>query len=124
MENKTLFSKTDKTPKAMRGQAALVYEALSADGQTVEQITEKILANLVTRQDPMRISAYYLCVFKKQGLVTAVRPTPPVAEAKVEEPTVDAPATEEPSDIEPSGEQLVSELPVLNADEHVDLIEG
>jgi hypothetical protein len=106
MEAKTLFSKTDKTPKAMRGQAALVYEALTNEGQTVGAITETIVgAGLVTRQDPERIAAYYLCIFKKQGLVNAVRPI-----VVAEETPAEAPATDEIVDVvENEDGELVNE---------------
>lgn len=59
-----------------KGQAALVYEILQAgDGQpkTVKEIADLLDVNpaFKTRQTATRIAAYYVCVFKKAGLVTA-----------------------------------------------------
>ena len=70
---KSVFVRTEKkNDKAIKGQAALVLEALdnAEGGQTVEQLTATIQGlGLVTRQAPERITSYYLCIFKKQGLV-------------------------------------------------------
>jgi hypothetical protein len=73
---KTMFVRTEReNTKNLKGQAALVMEALEmrTEPATVEVLTEDIKElGLVTRQDPTRITAYYLCIFKKQGLVRAV----------------------------------------------------
>jgi hypothetical protein len=74
---KTLFERTERElNKVLKGQAALVMEALDgAEGpSTVEALTATIKdLGLVTRQDPERITSYYLCIFKKAGLVRAVQ---------------------------------------------------
>lgn len=87
---KTLFVRTEKQSKELKGQAALVLEALDVRDEpaTIEQLTEDIKnLGLVTRQAPERIAAYYLCIFKKQGLVRTVQPEPeaPAAEVVSEE---------------------------------------
>jgi len=77
MTNKTVFVRTEKAPKQeLRGQAAVVLEAIEAreDGGTIEQLGHDVTGTLVTRQDPERVVAYYLCIFKKQGLVRATKP--------------------------------------------------
>jgi hypothetical protein len=74
---KTLFERTEReNTKNLKGQAALVMEALdNADGPAdVPALTEVIKElGLITRQDPERITAYYLSIFKKQGLVRTVQ---------------------------------------------------
>lgn len=76
MNNKTIFVRTEREAKPLRGQAALVLEAIEArpEGGSIEQIAKDISETLVTRQDPERVVAYYACIFKKQGVVRAVRP--------------------------------------------------
>jgi hypothetical protein len=83
------FVRTERASKELKGQAALVLEALdAAEGpQTVEQLTATIKdLGLVTRQAPERITSYYLCIFKKQGLVRVVEPEPSTDES-VDEPS-------------------------------------
>lgn len=71
----TVWIRTDKAASdKTRGQAVLVLNAITEhpEGITAEDITTDIVANgLVTRQEPSRITAYYLSMFKKQGLVVA-----------------------------------------------------
>ena len=72
---KTVFERTEREAKPMKGQAALVLEAIetATEPQTVEQLTATIVdLGLVTRQLPERITSYYLCIFKKMGLVRTV----------------------------------------------------
>jgi hypothetical protein len=79
-----MASKFVRTAKEMakepRGQAALVLEALAtAPGpQTIAEITESIKDNLVTRQDPERVVAYYITMFKKSGIVATAKDPEPV----------------------------------------------
>lgn len=75
----TKFTRTAKAAKESKGQAALVLAALSTEtGKTIPEITAAIVeAGLKTVQAPERIAAYYLTIFKKQGIVTAsVEETP------------------------------------------------
>lgn len=76
MNNKTVFTRTEREAKPLRGQAAVVLEAVEAreQGGTIEQLAKDVSETLVTRQDPERVVAYYLCIFKKQGIVRATRP--------------------------------------------------
>ncbi len=94
---KTLFVRTERASKELKGQAALVLESLDSrtEPATVAQITEDIKnLGLVTRQDPERIAAYYLCIFKKQGLVRTVEP-PKEAEGSTEQEPVSEEVAEE-----------------------------
>jgi hypothetical protein len=88
-DTKTLFTRTSKEARALKGQAAIVLEALEAANQpmTIESLAKVIGAEaLRTRQDPERVVAYYLCIFKKEGVVTATRPvTVAVAKNEVED---------------------------------------
>jgi hypothetical protein len=86
--SKTYVRTSRKSKDGVKGQAKLVLDALDMRGEgTVEELTGDIKElGLVTRQAPERITSYYLCIFKKQGLVT-VRETPDPVEdagAKVE----------------------------------------
>jgi hypothetical protein len=76
VNNKTVFTRTEREAKPLRGQAAVVLEAVEArtDGGTIEQLAKDVSETLVTRQDPERVVAYYLCIFKKQGIVRVTRP--------------------------------------------------
>lgn len=99
------FARTKKTMgRALKGQAALVLEALDArDGvpATVEALTKDIVdMGLVTRQAPDRITSYYLCIFKKQGLVRLQTIETPDGDENVE--NVDA-ADENDADLENEG---------------------
>ena len=92
---KTTFTRTTrKNAKEIRGQAAVILKHLDSNPETsftIESLTNAVKANIVTRQDPERVVAYYLSIFKKRGLVKAERPDP-VVEAEVE--TENAPAAE------------------------------
>lgn len=67
------FVRTERAPKKeIRGQAALVLTALdNANGvpKTIDELTADIGDVMVTRQEPSRVTAYYITMFKKQGLV-------------------------------------------------------
>lgn len=80
---KTVFTRTNKPSKAgLKGQALVILQVLDANkdrGFTIVELTNAVGANLVTRQDPERVVAYYLCIFKKQGIVSITRPEPQVA---------------------------------------------
>ena len=74
--------------KVLRGQALQVWTELQAD--TTPRLATAIDANVgplyKTRQDTLRVTLYYLLVFKKQGIVTS------------SEPVVTAPVVAEPVD--------------------------
>ena len=63
-------SKTDA-----KGQARLVFDILASKTEpiSVATIAAELEANpaFKTRQTSVRIAAYYVCVFKKAGIVTA-----------------------------------------------------
>lgn len=73
------YKLTDKAPKeTMRGQGKLVYDVLRDMGgeATVGELTEGVRATnqLQTRQDAERVVGFYCSKFKREGIVTAVRP--------------------------------------------------
>jgi hypothetical protein len=94
-ETMSTFKRTDKqNDRNLRGQAELVMLAIEAfpEGATIEQLTPIVVdAGLKTRQDASRIVSYYVSIFKKQGLVTLVKPA---VEVEVKTP-VAVEATEE-----------------------------
>lgn len=70
---------TDKAPKdTMRGQGKLVYDVLKDMGgeATVGELTEGVrnTNQLQTRQDVERVVGFYCSKFKREGIVTSVRP--------------------------------------------------
>lgn len=66
-----------------KGQAKLVYEILagSAEPVSVATVAAALDANpeFKTRQTSTRIAAYYICVFKKAGIVSASASVAPLA---------------------------------------------
>lgn len=94
-DQKTQFTRTSRQPKnEQRGQAAVILNHLSENKDksfTIESLTKEVKDDLVTRQDPERVVAYYLSIFKKRGLVVAQRPEPVV---EPEETTDEEPADE------------------------------
>lgn len=66
-----------------KGQAKLVFEILAASPapMPVKAIATALEANpaFKTRQTSERIAAYYVCVFKKAGIVTASAAEVPLA---------------------------------------------
>ena len=87
-DQKTQFTRTSRNPKnELRGQAAVILNHLSENKDksfTIESLTEATKSNIVTRQDPERVVAYYLSIFKKKGLVLATRPEPEVEPEETE----------------------------------------
>lgn len=84
----TKYNRTDKTPaKEIRGQAKEVFDALNAAGSEALS-AEDIAARCVfagSRQDKVRVAAFYVAKFKKEGLIVAVG-APAAAEAPAGEP--------------------------------------
>jgi len=68
-----------------KGQAALVHEILKSGPKLVKEIETALVADprFKTRQDPLRIAAYYVCVFKKSGVVRSVTAAAPAVDAEV-----------------------------------------
>ena len=66
-----------------KGQAKLVYDILASKSEPVNVATvaSELESNpaFKTRQTSTRIAAYYICVFKKAGIVSATIPTVPLA---------------------------------------------
>jgi hypothetical protein len=98
-DQKTQFTRTDRQPKnAPKGQAGIILRVLDENKAlpfTITGLTEYTVQqpDFVTRQDPERVVAYYLCIFKKQGLVTAGRPVV-VADEPTASESSDEPAAE------------------------------
>jgi len=94
MATAKLYSLVPETQpkKALTGQAKQVWEELSADPtpRLATDIDAQVGPKFKTRQDTLRVTLYYLLVFKKQGLVQAA------PQAKAEPVAVEpAPTTEE-----------------------------
>lgn len=93
--NARLYAKTAKTPKSpLRGQAERVWNELTKTPELATVISERITSSatpLVTRQDPYRVTLYYILVFKNQGLVAAHEPVVIVDDVPVVD---DAPVAE------------------------------
>ena len=66
-----------------KGQAKLVFDILAAKSEpvAVAVVARELEANpaFKTRQTPERIAAYYICVFKKAGIVAATTADVPLA---------------------------------------------
>lgn len=87
-----------------KGQQALIAADLVANpGSTIEQIADRIKANLTTRQEPSRVVAFYMSTWKKKGLVIVS------GESGISSMSV-ADAT---STIRPDPEDVAEEVPVL-----------
>jgi hypothetical protein len=73
-----LYARTDATPKnALRGQAARVFAELTTTPELAVTVNDRIVASdnpFKTRQDPYRVTLYYILVFKKAGLVASSEP--------------------------------------------------
>lgn len=87
-----------------KGQQALISEDLRNNpGSTIEQIADRIKANLTTRQDPVRVVAFYMSTWKKKGLVVVAGESG-ISDISVAEAT---------STMRPDPEDVVEEVPVL-----------
>lgn len=82
----TLTELGTKSPERFtKGQPALIYDALlsSAEPISTQDIVNYVGGHLKTRQDPTRVVGFYMSVWKKKGLVSAVD----ITEAKPAVPT-------------------------------------
>lgn len=82
--------------QVFRGQAALILTAMSSatdkdTALTTAAIADKIKADLQTRQDPERVVAFYMSVWKKKGWVRAVDVTTSESEAEASNAADSAP---------------------------------
>ena len=61
----------------LRGQAKIVYDELARvrAPRLAEDINKETRKHLVTRQDYLRVTLYYIIVFKGRGIVVAQEPT-------------------------------------------------
>lgn len=91
------YALTGKAPKATpKGQAKVVFDNMTGQPELATTITDRVVkgGELKTRQDPYRVTLYYILVFKKAGVVRAVEQETEVVEATVadaaEELPVDA----------------------------------
>jgi hypothetical protein len=60
----------------LRGQAKIVAAELLADRtpRLATEINAKCEKHFVTRQDPLRVTLYYVIIFKKRGIVVTSEP--------------------------------------------------
>lgn len=70
----------------LRGQARIVYDELARvrTPRLAEDINKETRKLLVTRQDYLRVTLYYIIVFKGRGIVVAHEPTRTPLEVAVE----------------------------------------
>lgn len=92
-----------------RGQAKLIIDVMSEDvakAKTTPVIAAEIKDRLTTRQDPERVVAFYMSVWKKKGWV------------KVNEVTVDQPQAAAASEAESAPQNVHEEVGPVAADNH------
>jgi hypothetical protein len=66
-----------KYVSGLKGQAKIVYDELARvpAPRLAEDINKETRKKLVTRQDYLRVTLYYIIVFKGRGIVVAHEPT-------------------------------------------------
>ena len=66
-----MFTLTPKAKGDYKGQQKLIIDAMTAAKRPLStpQIAEEIAGSLQTRQDPQRVVAFYMSVWKKKGMV-------------------------------------------------------
>jgi hypothetical protein len=71
-----------KYVSGLKGQAKIVYDELARvrTPRLAEDINKETRKKLVTRQDYLRVTLYYIIVFKGRGIVVAHEPTRGAAE--------------------------------------------
>lgn len=79
-----------KPARELTGQAKQVWEELQVDTtpRLATDIDAQVGPKFKTRQDTLRVTLYYLLVFKKQGIVQATAQAPKV-DAPAPEPTTE-----------------------------------
>ena len=72
----SLYVRTNKEAKEMKGQGRLILDFMNSTTKpmSVAQIAQQIKGAVQTRQDPERVVGYYLSKWKREGLVNAVEP--------------------------------------------------
>jgi hypothetical protein len=86
-----IYVRTEKETKEMKGQGAIVMEALDRlQRGTVEDFVKDTTGKFQTRQDEARVVGFYLSKFKREGFATVIQPEPVAKAAKKGE----EPATE------------------------------
>lgn len=71
------------------GQAVLIINSLmNRHPQTAQEIADDIKAKLTTRQDPLRVVAFYLSTWKKTGMIVVSEDETPVATKPIGEDPV------------------------------------
>lgn len=60
-----------KPAKPLGPQAMLVWQSLSATPKLATEVNAECGPKFTTRQDTLRVTLYYILVFKSQGLVSA-----------------------------------------------------
>jgi hypothetical protein len=91
------LNETELGEQRFKGQAQLVVKSLlDKHPQTAAEIAEDIAPKLQTRQDPIRVVAFYLSTWKKSGLIVVAEDEAPVTTGSSnEDPVVADTASEE-----------------------------
>jgi hypothetical protein len=102
-----MYARTNVAPKSeLKGQAAVVFSELGSTPELATTINERVAPKLKTRQDPLRVTLYYLIIFKNRGIVAASeQPAEVVAEAPIADES-DAIAEEHEENVDNAVEQF------------------
>jgi hypothetical protein len=85
------LNETELGEQKFKGQAQLVVRSLlDKHPQTAQEIADDIKEKLTTRQDPIRVVAFYLSTWKKTGLIVVAEEETPVTTGAVAEDPVAA----------------------------------
>lgn len=75
--NSELTDAQKKYLAGLKGQAKVVAEELAnnTEPRLAEDINKNTAPKLVTKQDELRVTLYYIIIFKGKGIVRAVEPS-------------------------------------------------
>ncbi len=80
-----VYVMTEKEPKEMKGQGAIVYAALKDLGQgTVADLVAKTKGAFQTKQSEERVVGFYLSKFKREGLAKVIETEAAASEASAQ----------------------------------------
>jgi hypothetical protein len=85
------LNETELGEQKFKGQAQLIVKSLlDRHPQTAQEIADDIASRLTTRQDPIRVVAFYLSTWKKSGLILVAEDEAPVTTGNSSEAPVAA----------------------------------
>ena len=113
------LNETELGEQKFKGQAELVVRSLlNRHPQTAQEIADDIKDKLTTRQDPIRVVAFYLSTWKKSGLIVVSEDEAPVVASKPSEDPVAAEDVGEELTARDNGDELDQ------VEEHAERAEG